>query len=156
MAQFEIKWQASEFEYRPKDVSWYWISIIISAALIGIAVWQKNFLFGFLVVVAEILTLVWANREPRTIEFILNEKGVNIGGYKFLGWSEMESFGVDDYAETERPAVYFQFHARLKTPLKITLPKDRADDIQKTLRTVLPQTKHERSLLETFEEFIGF
>jgi hypothetical protein len=156
MAQFEIKWRAPEFEYRPKTVSWYWISIIVAAVIVGMAVWQKNFLFGFLVIVAEILVLVWANREPPLVEFTLNEKGVDIGGNKFHAWDEIENFSIDDYLETEWPNLYFQFRARLKTPLKTKLPKERMAEIQKTLQTILPQTKHDRSALETLEEFIGF
>ncbi len=156
MASSEIKWQAPEFEYRPKGVSWYWISIIVAAAIVAVSVWQKNFLFGLLIIVAEILVLVWANREPPFVEFTLNERGLDIGGNKFYVWSEAESFGIDDYLETDWPNLYFQFKARLKTPLKIKMPKERAAEIQKTLQTILPQVKHERSALETLEELIGF
>ncbi len=156
MNPFELKWRAPEFEYRPKGVSWYWISIIIAAVIVGISVWQKNFLFGFLIVVAEILVLVWANREPPLVEFTINERGFDIGGHKFYAWSEMESFSVDEYLQTDWPNTYFQFRARLKTPLKIKMPKERTAEIQKILQTILPQVKHERSLLETLEELIGF
>lgn len=156
MSPFEIKWSAPEFEYRAKGVSWYWLSIIIAAALVGVSVWQKNFLFGLLVVLAEILVLVWANREPPLVGFAVNEKGLEVGGQKFHAWTEMESFSIDDYLETDWPNLYFQFHARLKTPLKIKMPKERVAEIQKILQTILPQTKHERSALETLEELIGF
>jgi len=156
MASFEIRWQAPEFEYRPKSVSWYWISIIIAVVIVGISVWQKNFLFGFLIVIAEILILVWANREPPLVEFLVDEKGLGVGGQKFHAWNEMESFSINDYPETDWPNLYFRFHARLKTPLKIKMPKERMAEIQKFLQTLLPQTKHERSALETLEELIGF
>ncbi len=57
MATFEINWEAPEFEYREKDVSWYWISIIAAAAIIAFSVWQRNFLFGFFIVIAEMLVI---------------------------------------------------------------------------------------------------
>ena len=67
MASFEITWEAPEFEYRPKSVSWYWISIIIAAAIIAFAIWERNFLFGIFIVIAEILFIAWGNETPATI-----------------------------------------------------------------------------------------
>ncbi|MDO8536839.1 MAG: hypothetical protein Q7R94_01175 [bacterium] len=156
MASFEIKWRAPEFEYRQKTVSWYWISIIIAAIILGVAVWQKNFLFGFFVILAEILIMAWANREPPLVDFILNEQGLSLGGSKFYAFAEMESFSIDDYSETEWPSLFFQFHSRLKPDLKIKLPKARMTEIQKTLQPVLAQVEHKHSMIDTLQEFIGF
>lgn len=156
MAAFELKWQAPEFEYRHKTVSWYWISIIVSVIILGVAVWQKNFLFAFFIVVAEILVLAWANREPQLIDFALSDKGLAIGAQKFYAFAEMESFSVDDFGGTEWPSIFFQFHKRLKPALKIRIPKDRLAEAQKALKSSLTQTEHEHSMLDTLEEFIGF
>ena len=156
MNPFEIKWQAPEFEYREKGVSWYWVSIIIAALLIGVSVWQKNFLFGFFVVLAEILMLSWANRKPSLVEFTLTEKGLSVGGQKFHAYADIESFSAEEYAEQEGPDLYFQFKKRLRTMVKIKTPKARFHEILKALNTFLPQVKHEPSLLDAFEEFVGF
>jgi hypothetical protein len=156
MTSFELKWEAPEFEYREKGVSWYWISIIIAALLIGLSVWQKNFLFGFFIVAAEVLVLAWANRKPALIKFALNERGLSIGGRTFHPYTEIESFGIDDYIEQEWPNLYFQFHKRLRPLLKIRAPHARVAEIQKTLAALLPQVKHERSLLDALEEFVRF
>ena len=82
MEKIVIEWKAPEFEYREKDVSWYWLSIIAAVVILGAAVWQKNFLFAVFVVIAEILMLVWAGRKPREITFSLNEKGLTMSGNK--------------------------------------------------------------------------
>ena len=47
-----IVWQIPEYEYRSKDVSWYWISLIAAIVLFAFAIWQKNFLFAIFVVIA--------------------------------------------------------------------------------------------------------
>lgn len=156
MAPFEIKWQAPEYEFRPKGVSWYWISIIVAVLFVAFAAWQKNFLFGFFVLIAEILILAWANREPPLVEFVLNEKGLAVGGRKSYAYAEMESWSVDDFGETDWPSLFFQFHKRLKPALKIRVPKSRVPDLQKALKGTLPQVEHEHSMLDTLEEFIGF
>ncbi len=156
MSPFELKWQAPEFEYREKGISWYWISIIVAALLIGVSVWQKNFLFGFFVVAAEILVLAWANQKPPVVAFTLNERGVSIGAHKFHAYAEMESFSVDEMTEQEWPDLYFQFRKRLRPLLRVRVPHEKMAEVQKTLVAFLPQVKHERSLLDTFEEFVGF
>src|ERR1700739_3361867 len=96
MASFEITWQAREYDYPEKSVSWYWISIIISVLILGLAVWQKNFLFGFFIVVAEVLILSWANRTPPLIDFKLDEKGLLIGTEKQHAYSEFEAWSVEN------------------------------------------------------------
>lgn len=72
---FLMAWEAPEFEHREKDISWYWISIIVATLIIAFAVWQKNFLFGFFIVIAEILFVLWGNEKPRTVEFRITNKG---------------------------------------------------------------------------------
>jgi len=67
----EFHWQTKEYEYHEKDIFWYWASIIIAVGIVAFAVWQKNFLFAAFVIIAEILVLVWAERKPDTIEFML-------------------------------------------------------------------------------------
>ena len=53
MAKFETTWEAPEFEYREKEVSWYWISIIAAALIIAFSVWEKDFLFAMVCVGGE-------------------------------------------------------------------------------------------------------
>ena len=43
-----IVWEAPEYEYHPKGVSWHWMSLVIAGALIIFFVWMENFLFVFL------------------------------------------------------------------------------------------------------------
>jgi hypothetical protein len=79
---FETTWEAPEFEYRPKNISWYWLSIIVSAAIIAFAIWERNFLFGIFIVIAEILFIAWGNETPATIHFVLTENDLSIGEAK--------------------------------------------------------------------------
>lgn len=86
-----IVWQAPAFKYYPKDISWYWITILISVILFFFAIWQKNFLFGVFVVVAEIAVFVLARRQPEIIEFKIDEQGVGILERMF-SYDELTSF----------------------------------------------------------------
>lgn len=157
MAKFEIKWEAPEFEYREREASWYWISIIIAAAIIALSVWQKNFLFGLFIVIAEILVIVWGNKTPRTVAFALTEQGIEIEGGKNYPFGEMDAFSVD-VAHKDEPwdTVIFHFRGKFKLPLMVKLPKEKLEKTKESVKQVLKETVYEPSLIDSLEKLIGF
>ena len=155
MADREIKWSAQEFDRRPKGVSWYWLSMIVAVVILGIAVWQKNFLFGFFVVVAEILVLIWGNREPGVVGFALDAGGLAVGNKKHI-YSEFENFSAENDQEKEWLNLFLNFKSRIKPALKVKIPKARAGEIKRALASELQEIEHQPSLLDAFEEFFGF
>ena len=153
---FHLAWEAPEFEYREKEVSWYWISIIVASLIVAFAVWQRNFLFGFFIVIAEILFVLWGNAEPRAILFSISEKGIDIDeGRKFYGLGQFESYSVnpldDDWSE-----LIFTFRAKVKTPVKIIFPEDGLAELRTHLKTIIKEVDHEPTLLDSIERLIGF
>lgn len=155
MAQFEITWEAPEFEYREKDVSWYWISIIVAALIIAFSVWERNFLFGFFIVIAEILVIAWGNKEPRMVQFKLDESGIEVGQHKSHSLKEFESWSTepmnDGYVE-----LMFNFRAKLKVPLKMLAPEEKLEDIRKNLKLLLREVEHQSTLIDAIEKLLGF
>jgi len=157
MAESEIKWEAPEFENRERDVSWYWISIIIAAAIIAFAVWQRNFLFGIFVVIAEILIIIWGDRKPRMVAFTLTEKGIGIELGKFHPFAGMENFSIDKSADGELwDTIIFHFHGKFKIPLMIKLPKKRLEEAKAIIKKSLEEIDYEPSFLDSLEKLIGF
>src|ERR1700733_6944474 len=144
MAQFEITWEAPEFEYHEKDISWYWITIIVAALIIAFSVWERNFLFGLFIVIAEILVIMWGSQEPRMVAFVLNDSGIEVGEHKFHALKEFESWSAIEIDNGWADLV-FNFRAKLKVPLKVIVPHDMLDDIRKNLKTVLREVEHETS-----------
>lgn len=156
MAKFEITWEAPEFEYREKGVSWYWISIIIAALIIAFSVWQKNFLFGFFIVVAEILLIVWGNREPRTTQFTLTDDRVTIEAYgKTYLMKEFESWSADA-GGAEWTDVMFYFRSRVHPPLALIVPDAKVAEIRANLKGVLKEIEHEPTFIDSIEKFFRF
>ncbi|MDO8664530.1 MAG: hypothetical protein Q7K44_03250 [Candidatus Liptonbacteria bacterium] len=156
MEKFNIEWQAPEYEYHEKGVSWYWLSIIAAIVILSVAVWQKNFLFAVFVVIAEILMLVWAGRKPREISFSLNEKGLTISGNKFYPYSAIENFSVREGRSEEWYDISlklrhgFRHHLNIQTPLK-NLAK-----IEVVISRHIEKVEHEDSFLDSLERLIGF
>lgn len=156
MRPFSIEWHAPEFSYREKDVSWYWISATIAIILLSVSVWQKNFLFAVFIVIAEILILVWAGQKPRTIEFKLDEIGLTIDGKKFYPYSSIAAFSIDENASGEWRELAFRFGHGMRPFLKVFVPSERSEEIEKTLITVIQKTDFEDSFLDILQRLIGF
>jgi|SRR5581483_11106626 len=155
MASFTFSWSAPEFEYRDKDVSWYWISIILASCIIAFAVWERDFLFGVFVVIAEMLFVAWGDRSPRMVDFELTDRDFLVDGKKNYPLGQLESWSAaeldDDWTE-----LIFSFKAKLKTPLRILAPAEAVDELRKNLKTVLRETDHQPTLLDALEKLIRF
>jgi hypothetical protein len=155
MASFETRWEAPEFEYHPKGVSWYWLSIIIAAAVTAFAIWDRNFLFGVFVVIAEILLIAWGNETPTTVNFTLTENDLSIGNAKNYQLNLFENFSANERG-SDWTEIFFTFKTKLRTPLKILAPKTKIDEIRKGLKSLLREVEFEPSLLDSLEKIIGF
>ncbi len=155
MASFEITWEAPEFEYRDKGVSWYWISIIVAALVIAFAVWQRNFLFGFFVLIAEMLFIVWGARKPRIVHFMINETGIMIDGRKHYLLKDFESMSVDAWAAEWNELVFYA-RARLKAPLKVLFPAAELEHLRAQMKTILKEVPYEPTVLDAVEKLLRF
>ncbi|PIR44250.1 hypothetical protein COV23_00910 [Candidatus Wolfebacteria bacterium CG10_big_fil_rev_8_21_14_0_10_31_9] len=149
-----ILWQAPEYEYNPKDVSWHWISVIIAVVLITIALWQKNFLFAIFIVIAEIIVLYFSNTFPRIWNFKIDESGLTIGENRYL-FSDMQSFDIHEVGEDYKELV-FKLRSKFKTVLRVFIHKDDEEKIKEKLLEFLPQEDLQVSLADLLERFIRF
>ena len=155
MPKFEIVWDAPEFEYREKEVSWYWISIIIASVIVAFSVWQRNFLFGFFIVIAEILFIVWGNRVPQIITFALTDTEIAIGVHKSYSLKEFEAWSVNiDTGEWVEIALYFR--SKIHPPIMIITPEEKLTEIRTNLKGVLKEIEHEMTLVDSIEKFLRF
>lgn len=153
-----ISWQAPEFEYHQKDVSWYWLSLIIAIILLALAVWQKNFLFAVFVVIAW-LAIVLLGRQPPTIwNFRIDEKGIQIGlpnsdpaSIKFYSYDEIDGFDIH-----EGRSLIFKTKKRLSPYLKINFPAEQEEKIKNFLQKYISKEEYDESLADSFSKLIRF
>lgn len=156
MTPFEVVWNAPEFEHNPKEIGWYWASMLIAAAMIGVALWQQNFLFLFFILIAEILVLEWAGREPKMLRFVFNERGITIGEHIAHPVESIENFSIEESYREEWAALHLRFHNKLRVPIVILLPKDIQKQLRENLKGKVPEVEVKPSLLELVEQIIGF
>lgn len=156
MESFLLEWSAPEYEHNPKGAAWYWGSIFTALAILSFAVWQKNFLFAAFVVLAEILILTWGERPPRTINFILTQKGLTIGENTFYPLDNFTSFSVDRDGHEEWAGIVLFFGSHLRPSILVRAPHSETEEILKALRKKLKEVAWEPTLLDSLERFLRF
>jgi len=145
----ELVWTAPEYEYRPKGPSWYWLTIIATILIAAFALWRRNFLFIFFVIIAEMVLIYWARRQPREIKFKLTEKGLFIDD-KFYAFETFSAFAVYD------KEIILRRKARLGMDLKILAADDILDRAKDFLTNYLPTFEYEESLIDHIAKIIRF
>ncbi|MDI6717813.1 MAG: hypothetical protein QMD86_02080 [Patescibacteria group bacterium] len=149
-----IRWQAPEFQYYPKDVSWYWMSLVAAIILVAIGLWQKNFLFSIFVIIAELLFLYFSNSYPKIWDFKLDEKSLMIGR-KVYHYSEMEFFDIHPINDEFKELV-FKMKSKANPYLKIFTHYDDEEKISEFLSDYLERQEISLSIIESFGKLIRF
>lgn len=156
----EIIWQIPEYEYQPKDVSWFWISLILAIILIVLSLWQNNFLFSIFVAIAFLVINIWARRFPIIWEFKINKDGIFINlpkgeNKKFYPMNELESFDIHDVSDEYKELV-FVLKKKFSQAVKINIFFHDEEKIKNFLLKFVHQEEHELSLIDSLARLIGF
>ena len=151
----EIIWKAPEFKYYPKSVAWYGLSAAISVLLILFAVWQKNLLFGIFVIIAELTLISWANRQPKTLEFKIDKKGVAIGQIKFYQYEELTGFHIHDDLRGGLELI-LKTKSKLNPYVRINIIDKDIPEMKSFLKQFIPEIEYKESLSEDINRIIKF
>jgi len=142
-----IRWSAPEFHYYEKDIVWYWLVLIVTLILVVIALWQKNFLFAVFLIVAALLTIAWARRTPKTIDFTLSEKGLDIGGKKFYPYEGLTGFAiVSGDQDTGFDELIVKTKGQLNALIKIIIISGESGAIKNLLSRFIPEIEYQESV----------
>ena len=150
----EISWQAPEFKYEHKDISWYWLSIIVTGLIILRAIWQKNPLFALFIAIAEIIIIFWAKERPKTLNFKIDDKGVHIDKIRTYNYDDLGGFHIiekDNISE-----LVLKTKNRLHPVVKIIIASINIAKIIDTLNDHLPEVEYEESLADHIDRLLKF
>jgi len=152
-----IEWQASEFEYKGKDVSWYWISLIIAICLLAFSVWQKNFLFAVFTVIAYLVIVYSGGQKPAVWKFTINEKGIGIDPQKgksiasrFYKYEEIVGFDIWG------KELVLKMNKKISPYLKMNFPMEKEKEIKEFLVKYIPKQEYNASISDSISKLIGF
>ncbi len=156
-----ISWQAPEFESRPKDVSWYWLSLMIAIVILALAVWQKNFLFAIFVIIAWLVIIYLSRHSPTIWQFKIDEKGIEISlpksreARKFYPYAEIDGFDIKSNGDKYQELI-LKLKTKLSPYLKINIYSADEEKIRKFLLEFLPKEDYNASLVDSISKLIGF
>jgi len=158
-----IKWQAPEFEFQQKDVSWYWMSLIIGIILLALTIWQRNFLFAVFIIVAWVVVVYSASKTPINWNFKINEKGVEIylsekdeAAKKFYDFKEIDGFDIHLSEAKKYGELILKTKKRFSPYLKINFLAADQQKIAGFLQKYIPKQEYSESLADSFSKLIGF
>ncbi len=151
----EIIWQAPEFKYQSKDISWYWLSIIAASILTLISLWQKNLLFAIFIIIAETMLIILAKEFPKNLQFKLDKKGIYIGKIKSYQYEELAGFHIiEDMDKTGE--LILKTKNKLHPYIKILIVDKDIPEIKTFIKNHLEEINYEESLSDGISRIIGF
>jgi len=150
-----MEWDAPEYNHYEKGVNWYWWAGLTAILLLGLAVWQKSFLFGTLILVGWFTVVVYAARPPRTVKFAITENGILVEN-RLYPWNELQSFWVFNNPPLLREISLASQRALMpyiKIPLADGMDIDRVKDAMKKF---LQEKEQQESLIDNLTHLAKF
>lgn len=153
----KIQWSAPEYHYYDKGVAWYWLVIIVAVVIGALALLQKNFLFLIFIGMAAVLALFWGRRQPKTVNFILNQNGLDIDGKRFYAFESLTGFAVmPSYENSEISELALKTKQQLNGWIKIIIANQRAEQIKELLKNNLQEIEYQESTAEHIARILRF
>jgi len=135
--KIQISWEAPEYIHYKKGFVWYLSLVLIGAAVLTYAVWNKDYLMLFTLLVVLIVWLVISHQKPRTIKITLSGKGVALSE-NFYPYSMLKSFWIV-YEPPEVKTLYFETTNYLNREIIVQLGEEDPNRVRNFLLQFLPE-----------------
>jgi hypothetical protein len=135
-----VTWKEAEFVAHKKSFGWYallGLAAIIVAA--GVYFYDHDLISVIVIIVATIFLASIANRQPRTLEYQVDDSGLRIGE-KFYGYDNFRSFSIVD--EGSVSGLVFQPLKRFMPMVTVYYPPKNEKAIMEVLGKHLPVDNH--------------
>jgi len=150
----KIKWTTLEFEKHEKGKKWFIFLGLISLVFVIIAAIFNNFLLSIIIILATFILFVYAKKEPRKINFIIDGRGIKIDN-KLYKYKEIKSFWMF-YEPPEVKELSIRSNKAFMPYIKIPLSKQNPAEIRRFLLRFLPEREHRESIIEAWMRRIRF
>lgn len=148
-----ISWEFLEFEKYQRTKSWYITFVLVIGALLAIAVYQVNFLFAVIVIIAAITFVHMSTREPRKLIFSISKSGIFIND-SFFPFRKINCYYLISNEEIKK--LFIDFNSPARPRLVIGLNEDHdPNEIKEILNNFLPENK-EREYEPLTEALVRF
>jgi len=147
-------WQAVEFESQKKGASWFAYIVVAALAVIGVFIWQKQWL-GIGVVIAAVAALWSQSRTSgKKKNYAIYDQGVTIDNRVYT-FDQFKSFWIFLYQE--RVIIRFEQLRRLALPVEMPIEGESPDQIRLLLSKHLPEEEGKgEDILDKVNRWIRF
>jgi hypothetical protein len=119
-------WQFAETGNKEKNKKHYLIAMLVLAAFLIFAIFDKNFLFIVFLILTMLIITLEHKRKPLIVDFYIFEDGIKISD-KFYTWQDIKNFRIV-YEPPQVKNIYFDFKGMLIP--SISLPLEDEDPIK--------------------------
>ena len=130
-------WETVSFEKYERSPKWYAVTGVISLFLLAYSVWTENFLFAFLILLADITLILGYRRNPHPVLVQIGDNGIVWDG-KFHAYDEIEHFAIV-YQPPTAKVLYIQPKDSLHPFFRIDLEEQDPIPLREHLRQYLPE-----------------
>lgn len=149
-----ISWTASEFIDHQKDKSWFLGLAGLTLLAIGVIYFMTHDITSCAVIgVVAVLFGITAARKPRTLEFAIDDQGIQIGN-KLYTYASFKSFTVME--EGPFSSIQLLPMQRFMPPVSLYYPPEQEDAITASLGAFLPHENRERDPIDKLMRRIRF
>ncbi len=153
-AEANVEWKASEFVHHDKSAGWY-TKLALFAVIVGALVYwlTRDFVSVAVVIGGAILLAVYGARQPRELEYKLDNRGVQIG-QKYHSYGEFRSFSI--MPEGAFSSVIFMPLKRFAVTTTIYFAPEDETKITDILTDCLPFEEHRLDAVDRLIKSIRF
>jgi hypothetical protein len=126
-----LSWETWEFPLVERSKRWYIAASAIGLFLILYALFTANFIFGVIVLMFAVITLLRDLKKPSRIPVHITTAGL-VFGNDFYKFDEIRDFSLT-YDPPEVQNLYVSFHGRLQPILSIDLEDMNPNEVRQTL-----------------------
>ena len=136
-----ISWEAEEFDIPKRNIGWY---VVVGAMLIILLVYTiyvNYWILSAVIVMVGVVFYLTGNLKPRTMEYLINETGIQIGD-KVFSYDQLKTFWFSRSEGAVKLNLISIFH--LMPVISIRVTNELENKIRETLIQVLPESKNKR------------
>ena len=146
-------WQASEYVYHQKPAVWYLALWVLTALLCGGLALMHQWLSIVVVVVMALAVMVYSRKEPRTLNYALDDQGISIEG-KVSSYHLFKSYSAHE--EVGWREIDLEPARRFAPRLTVLCELENYDAIEDILAQHLPRVDRDPDWIERATRYIKF
>lgn len=150
-----ISWEAPEFIYYPKNLSWYIILILITLGIATVFYFMENYLAIAVAIFAGITLFITSKQKPKKRLCKISKDTIEIGE-KIYPMNSFKSF-FTTYTDNSITNLHFERDKRFTSPISLLLTNVDESQVIDFIRLFLPENQRPTiPVSDTFSKWFKF